>query len=194
MSPLTIETNDLIYEGIATMCRGSCDLSCPWAETNDLIYEGIATPNRTGRISRLLLSVKQTTWFTKGLRRYCDAFIIQRVCCSIETNDLIYEGIATAVLVTTSVILTTVKQTTWFTKGLRHWWGVYITRSIFNYETNDLIYEGIATNMACFLCSIIEHSETNDLIYEGIATLLFCYFPPFKEWNKRPDLRRDCDR
>jgi len=61
------ETNDLIYEGIAT-AADHAQLHHPGIETNDLIYEGIATSQP----------------------RVCCSLAI------IETNDLIYEGIATA--------------------------------------------------------------------------------------------------
>ena len=61
-----------------------------------------------------------------------------------ETNDLIYEGIAT-------------------------FFGLFGCTIKFFLETNDLIYEGIATR---FIGPIIlaPLPETNDLIYEGIAT------------------------
>jgi len=84
-----------------------------------------------------------------------------------ETNDLIYEGIATVAAL-------------WI-----H------TPSI---ETNDLIYEGIATydDIAIFFFYC---RETNDLIYEGIATVFAVECSFFNGLrNKRPDLRRDCDR
>jgi len=62
----------------------------------------------------------------------------------LETNDLIYEGIAT---IDWPVI-----------RG-----GIY-------QETNDLIYEGIATISGDVLLMLHQEYETNDLIYEGIAT------------------------
>ena len=72
-------------------------------------------------------------------------------CCVLETNDLIYEGIATintlSVCIYTSVV-----------------------------ETNDLIYEGIATPTELFLLLLFLFlPETNDLIYEGIATLFHVF-------------------
>ena len=179
-------------------------------ETNDLIYEGIAT-----LITIILYhhwQMKQTTWFTKGLRRYLHRRILHAILT--ETNDLIYEGIATFPLVSPSFDVT-LKQTTWFTKGLRLW--LHIKFHLFPFETNDLIYEGIATQ------NIRRrypgwNMETNDLIYEGIATpaILSADSPPWYlkqttwftkglrqcensnnnnsvDWNKRPDLRRDCD-
>jgi len=63
---LGIETNDLIYEGIATNPPEVHFSPVFWAETNDLIYEGIAT-----------------------LVPLSNLPIVR------ETNDLIYEGIAT---------------------------------------------------------------------------------------------------
>ena len=108
-------------------------------ETNDLIYEGIATTNsfleyivfqrnkrpdlrrdcdKVSKRYEKIRSVKQTTWFTKGLRRFIKFYF--RLVCG-ETNDLIYEGIAT---------------------------GNYLMLSTFSgrgNESNDLIYEGIAT-------------------------------------------------
>jgi len=60
------ETNDLIYEGIATLTLRTISL-CPASETNDLIYEGIAT------LKKALIPYRSDN----------------------ETNDLIYEGIAT---------------------------------------------------------------------------------------------------
>ncbi len=83
-----------------------------------------------------------------------------------ETNDLIYEGIATC---------------PHRVKKLR-----------FPTETNDLIYEGIATNLMVSQSACV--FETNDLIYEGIATTGAAYHAhDIVEGNKRPDLRRDCD-
>jgi len=52
------ETNDLIYEGIATNIMYS--FRCLDGETNDLIYEGIATPVREGRFL-MCVQAKQTT-------------------------------------------------------------------------------------------------------------------------------------
>jgi len=40
---MLIETNDLIYEGIATLFGVPVILAAVASETNDLIYEGIAT-------------------------------------------------------------------------------------------------------------------------------------------------------
>jgi len=53
------ETNDLIYEGIATSCIRHYPGFCGW-ETNDLIYEGIAT---TGLALSMIVGslAKQTT-------------------------------------------------------------------------------------------------------------------------------------
>ena len=42
------ETNDLIYEGIATFHSFSPS-NLRYSETNDLIYEGIATPESEAR-------------------------------------------------------------------------------------------------------------------------------------------------
>ncbi len=56
---LDTETNDLIYEGIATLFLPCiCRLFC---ETNDLIYEGIATPGELYRSPVPLPCLKQTT-------------------------------------------------------------------------------------------------------------------------------------
>ena len=63
-----IETNDLIYEGIATSTDFVCNQMVIRGETNDLIYEGIATLSHRSFI--ITLTAKQTTWFTKGLRRF----------------------------------------------------------------------------------------------------------------------------
>jgi len=52
------ETNDLIYEGIATISPFN-NIFCLEEETNDLIYEGIATHWRGG--IRILVFPKQTT-------------------------------------------------------------------------------------------------------------------------------------
>ena len=111
-----------------------------------------------------------------------------------ETNDLIYEGIATPALFLHFSYEQILKQTTWFTKGLRRHIAGNISGA--DEETNDLIYEGIATGVHIPIRRGA-HAETNDLIYEGIATL-----PPLnrisdggcKIRNKRPDLRRDCDK
>jgi len=109
---------------------------------------------------------KQTTWFTKGLRhtlQLANLYLFIR-----ETNDLIYEGIATScpLLRFWSELLW--KQTTWFTKGLRLCW--FRPGSLYSgYETNDLIYEGIAT-VAFGTIQVFVEKQTTDLIYEGIAT------------------------
>jgi len=158
------ETNDLIYEGIATR-RNLPNIAFGQVETNDLIYEGIATSEGVlnsapqffrnkrpdlrrdcdrspwdavflrassrnkrpdlrrdcdhpqPRQLRHELHLKQTTWFTKGLR----LFAWNLLFCDIlnETNDLIYEGIATYARLLRSSCGKTAKQTTWFTKGLR---------------------------------------------------------------------------
>ncbi len=84
------ETNDLIYEGIATVtCKHFINhLTC---ETNDLIYEGIATKSKTLKGLKILRGNKRP-----DLRRDCDAIVICfNPCFYFETNDLIYEGIAT---------------------------------------------------------------------------------------------------
>jgi len=112
----------------------------------------------------MILLQKQTTWFTKGLRQSERGLSVWH---QVETNDLIYEGIATMFLL------------------------FYVLNAVC--ETNDLIYEGIATVVALRILSIWMR-ETNDLIYEGIATIWSQR--PFRSglrWNKRPDLRRDCD-
>ena len=66
-----------------------------------------------------------------------------------ETNDLIYEGIAT---VPGTFVIKFPRRDT---------------------ETNDLIYEGIATSVVIIIMFLI--FETNDLIYEGIATIAFLF-------------------
>ncbi len=81
------------------------------------------------------------------LRRDCDRHV---VCVHINEHDA-------------------VKQTTWFTKGLRLYFVILHTSPFPCLETNDLIYEGIATQILDML-SNCSYSETNDLIYEGIAT------------------------
>jgi len=90
------------------------------SETNDLIYEGIATRH-------VLFQIHST--FGEGnkrpdLRRDCDSLCIYNYFCIdifMETNDLIYEGIATMLACEDYPSLKDRKQTTWFTKGLRHW-------------------------------------------------------------------------
>ena len=113
---MVAETNDLIYEGIATINSEIHFLQELWNETNDLIYEGIATPESKDQFSRIFHR-KQTTWFTKGLRRLILPHFSQYQ--SLETNDLIYEGIATPWCSSKCFWQNTPKQTTWFTKGLR---------------------------------------------------------------------------
>jgi len=54
-----IETNDLIYEGIATSTDFVCNQMVIRGETNDLIYEGIATLSHRSFI--ITLTAKQTT-------------------------------------------------------------------------------------------------------------------------------------
>ena len=68
-----IETNDLIYEGIATNSNNVFRHFLFLRETNDLIYEGIATARNHDIMTPRL--PKQTTWFTKGLRLSCDGVI-----------------------------------------------------------------------------------------------------------------------
>ena len=59
---LSEETNDLIYEGIATLPSGSeLRVSSPNYETNDLIYEGIATTDGMVLNCQRALWEKQTT-------------------------------------------------------------------------------------------------------------------------------------
>ena len=102
------------------------------------------------------------------LRRDCDPGVcaFDRCFDRRETNDLIYEGIATARAFARSIVV--------------------------SIETNDLIYEGIATAFARSI--VVSIVETNDLIYEGIATVeLDSPCGPRWSGNKRPDLRRDCD-
>jgi len=56
-----IETNDLIYEGIAT-CYPSLDYhASSFSETNDLIYEGIATLRGAAFVLGFEFEQKQTT-------------------------------------------------------------------------------------------------------------------------------------
>ncbi len=130
------ETNDLIYEGIATLLsrlylsgmalswnkrpdlRRDCDrlLLSSWTitgspcETNDLIYEGIATVSLIFCCCCFNISSKQTTWFTKGLRRKSPLDTLRNVH---------------------------LKQTTWFTKGLRQSWALQ-GLLLLGLETNDL--------------------------------------------------------
>ena len=66
--PLLFERNDLIHEGIATMCASASCCIALTAERNDLIHEGIATP--------VVFSLRRTG--------------------AVERNDLIHEGIATS--------------------------------------------------------------------------------------------------
>jgi len=141
--------------------------------------------------------MKQTTWFTKGLRR--GQSCICKVHFSVETNDLIYEGIATAIssLVNSMAISLRNKRPDlrrdcdiafWkWTSGIfsqlwnkrpdlrrdcdDRWHGIKLSKSVVG-ETNDLIYEGIATS-------------TSPFPFSGLSPL---------NRNKRPDLRRDCDR
>ena len=94
--PSSPETNDLIYEGIATDNRCALIAAPVFIfETNDLIYEGIATAKSEQSKSQNEFCKKQTTWFTKGLRRALIVTVGCLLCCVTETNDLIYEGIAT---------------------------------------------------------------------------------------------------
>jgi len=114
------ETNDLIYEGIAT------------TSTNAKMFSTIFTRNKRPDLRRDcdrefiinvafgIVALKQTTWFTKGLRRWSSSlhrFLLKKQ--KLETNDLIYEGIATAYALLDCGSESPMKQTTWFTKGLR---------------------------------------------------------------------------
>ena len=155
-----IETNDLIYEGIATSCTR---FLVPYnVETNDLIYEGIATRLPWSLFSGGLLRNKRP-----DLRRDCDrnkpiyAVLHQRN----KRPDLRRDC---DVIFLPHCFTVTMKQTTWFTKGLRR---LILRPLIFPAsETNDLIYEGIATLAASGHLNRWAAKETNDLIYEGIAT------------------------
>ena len=64
------ETNDLIYEGIATHKSGMSRYNQVNFETNDLIYEGIAT-QETPKIW-LFLASQGTRNKRPDLRRDCD--------------------------------------------------------------------------------------------------------------------------
>jgi len=55
---ISFETNDLIYEGIATAAISSFFVRYV-AETNDLIYEGIATSDNAH--CNFFVDLKQTT-------------------------------------------------------------------------------------------------------------------------------------
>jgi len=116
------ETNDLIYEGIATTfdtlitdkviiprnkrpdLRRDCDLSSSRACCPQALFSGNKRPD----LRRDCDTFKITNFiFASGnkrpdLRRDCDvAIIITRIishCRDLETNDLIYEGIATKAL------------------------------------------------------------------------------------------------
>ena len=138
---------------------------------------------------------KQTTWFTKGLRPALNLRLPVRHCqwnkrpdlrrdCDLrslhssipntmswETNDLIYEGIATAFGVCSfSLNLNAQKQTTWFTKGLRQ--QCWIT------DCWNLRWK-----QTTWFTKGLRHCKS----------LVKCLLTRFKAWNKRPDLRRDCD-
>jgi len=60
LSDIVKETNDLIYEGIATINSIMPTPNSANNETNDLIYEGIAT-FKVGRIPAYAVKRKQTT-------------------------------------------------------------------------------------------------------------------------------------
>jgi len=84
-----------------------------------------------------------------------------------ETNDLIYEGIATSL----RILLFVNRLYRNKRPDLRRDCDFSGNRSCFTcsrFETNDLIYEGIATIWG--IHPLTTASETNDLIYEGIAT------------------------
>jgi len=87
------------------------------------------------------------------------------------------------------------KQTTWFTKGLRRF-GVCSIALILNARNKRPDLRRDCDSVYLFIPCVIIQQETNDLIYEGIATLLSrLYLSGMAlSWNKRPDLRRDCDR
>jgi len=147
-------------------CDGNvtANVAFNYLETNDLIYEGIATTSRPSQY-RGLWFVKQTTWFTKGLRhtsdssfltlwirnkrpdlrRDCDFLFTKSMYSAVVGNkrpDLRRDCDSTACCVLRLLSMT--KQTTWFTKGLRHNRLAGVISFPFS-ETNDLIYEGIAT-------------------------------------------------
>ena len=164
--------------------------------------------------------MKQTTWFTKGLRHFFVALNTDFWYLRNKRPDLRRDCDDKISFILSW--LASRKQTTWFTKGLRP---MSASASIMPFnisaETNDLIYEGIATPRTIVYFTgyttwnkrpdlrrdcdidfirfipIISHDETNDLIYEGIATQ-WQRVPAFGantglRRNKRPDLRRDCD-
>ena len=112
------ETNDLIYEGIATLSQKPIVKSLHRRNKRpDLRRDCDSFLGYSNSFSMLS---KQTTWFTKGLRL---SLMLRFVSLLMETNDLIYEGIATTGKTLRSVCMY-MKQTTWFTKGLRRRQGV----------------------------------------------------------------------
>jgi len=187
-----METNDLIYEGIATSVARIFRrlLSC---ETNDLIYEGIATACCNHCDS---FCAKQTTWFTKGLRR-------RRIILELTSNhwnkrpDLRRDCDNGQPFRCVAVI--SMKQTTWFTKGLRlnwlgnlfycHGWNKRpdLRRDCDFFISLPSLLKTLTKQTTWFTkglrrfrdnsISMIRAKETNDLIYEGIATraVKFCF-------------------
>ena len=88
------ETNDLIYEGIATRQIVTVFPAPVAAETNDLIYEGIATPPVDASFICLLGAAETNDLIYEGIATNSVAST-SRYSMRSETNDLIYEGIAT---------------------------------------------------------------------------------------------------
>ena len=108
---------------------------------------------------------------------------------TIETNDLIYEGIATQVL-SSPLSIPIPKQTTWFTKGLRHHWRVRMSSPYPRNKRPDLrrdcdafvpVYpvKHLLTKQTTWFTKGLRHGLNSVLIQS--------------HWNKRPNLRRDCD-
>ncbi len=75
----TFETNDLIYEGIATPMHIPLSTKVLWSETNDLIYEGIATTATSPFFTYSPYGNKRP-----DLRRDCDEFFLALVAHPLE--------------------------------------------------------------------------------------------------------------
>jgi hypothetical protein len=93
-------------------------LSTEIREGTDLIYEGITTGAAHLCCFRQFFTMKELTWFTKGLRQTAKNRSLARIC---------------------------VKELTWFTKGLRRI-KCKPTLDSWHKEGTDLIYEGITTS------------------------------------------------
>jgi len=139
--------------------------------------------------------MKQTTWFTKGLRppprhNIFQAALIQRNKRPDLRRDCDLWPPALRLWITWKEG----KQTTWFTKGLRRLSLSNCFRTSFaGNKRPDLRRDCDFYNHP--FCLILQLLKQTTWFTKGLRLIVFARHLPYRpcERNKRPDLRRDCD-